>query len=154
MHGTRNVMIVVAQQAELINIYHNTRLKLQKTSVAVWHSKTCRSKQLQPKHIQIKINGNSQWSTNMKQAAIKYRLNQEIKFLYSGNHMEVLYIFVVMYVLQCYAVKCMWNAVKFWLQWMYGVVVVHVILSLKCLSRWNFLCNIKSMVLWRLWKNI
>jgi hypothetical protein len=43
--------------------------------------KSCRNKYLPPKHIESKIKGNNQQGANTKQAAVKYRLNQEIKFL-------------------------------------------------------------------------
>jgi phosphatidate phosphatase PAH1 len=55
---------------------------LLKTNAAIWYNKTCRSKHLEPKYIEIKIKGKNEQSANTKQAAVKYRLNQEIKFLY------------------------------------------------------------------------
>jgi hypothetical protein len=42
----------------------------------------CRSEQLSPNYIHVTVNGNNQRSTNTKNAATKYRLNQEIKHLY------------------------------------------------------------------------
>lgn len=44
-----------AKRAKVINIFHNTRLKLLRTNVAIWYNKTCRSKQLKAKYTQIKI---------------------------------------------------------------------------------------------------
>jgi hypothetical protein len=37
------IKIAVAQEAKIINIYRNTRLKLLKANVAIWYNKTCRS---------------------------------------------------------------------------------------------------------------
>jgi hypothetical protein len=38
--------------------------------------------QLSPKYIHIAVNGNNQKSLNTKNAAVKYRINQELKYLY------------------------------------------------------------------------
>ena len=51
-------------------------------NAAISYNKICKTKQLMPKHIPIKINGNNMHTKNTKIAATKYRLNQEIKFLY------------------------------------------------------------------------
>jgi len=45
-------------------------------------TKYVKKKQLTTKYIHIKINGNNMHTKNTKIAATKYRLNQEIKFLY------------------------------------------------------------------------
>ena len=46
------------------------------------YNKICKTKQLTPKYIHIKINGNNMHTKNTKIAGTKYRLNQEIKSLY------------------------------------------------------------------------
>jgi len=45
--------------------------------------KTCRIKQLIPTYINIRINGNNQRCQRTKNAAIRYRINQELKFQYA-----------------------------------------------------------------------
>jgi hypothetical protein len=47
-------------QAKSVNSYKNSKLKLLKTSAAVWFNKIYRTKQICPKYIQIKIKANSQ----------------------------------------------------------------------------------------------
>ena len=80
IHDT-GVKIVDAQQAK-IYMYENSKLKLLKANVAIWFNKICKTKQLTPKYINIKINGNNNQTRKNRLAAIKYRINQEIKFLY------------------------------------------------------------------------
>jgi len=58
------------------------KLKLLKTNATMWYNKICKAKQLTPKYIHIKINGNNTQSKMTTTAATKYRLNQEIKFSY------------------------------------------------------------------------
>ena len=48
----------------------------------MWYKKTCRHKQLTPKYISIKINGNNPQRQKTIKAATHYHLNQELKFLY------------------------------------------------------------------------
>jgi ABC-type phosphate transport system substrate-binding protein len=76
------IKIVVAQQARIYNNNNNTMLKLLKMNSAISYNKICKTKQLTPKYIHVKINGNNMHSKNNKIAATKYRLNQEIRFLY------------------------------------------------------------------------
>jgi hypothetical protein len=47
-----------------------------------WFNKICKIEKLTSKYIHITVGGSNQQSKNTKHAAIKYRLNQEIKFLY------------------------------------------------------------------------
>jgi hypothetical protein len=81
MHGMY-VKITEAQQARLCNSYKNTKLKLLKTNAAIWFNKMCKIKHLKPNYINIKINGNKSQDKKITTNAIKYRINQEIKFLY------------------------------------------------------------------------
>ena len=77
LQGTR-IKIAETQQAS----YKNTKPKLLKTNAAIWYNKICKTKELMPKYIHIKLNRNNKHSKNTKIAATKYRLNLEIKFLY------------------------------------------------------------------------
>ena len=61
----------------------NTKRKLYKTNEAIWYNKTCRQKRLTPKYINIRINGNNQQCQRTHKAAIHFRINQEIKYLYT-----------------------------------------------------------------------
>jgi hypothetical protein len=40
-------------------------------------------KQITPRYISIKVNGNNPQSQKTKNTAIRYRINQELKFLYA-----------------------------------------------------------------------
>jgi hypothetical protein len=70
MSGTC-INIVEAQQARIYNNKNNTKLKLLKTNEAILYNKICKTKQLRPKYIHIKINGNNMHSKNTKVAATK-----------------------------------------------------------------------------------
>jgi len=70
------------KQATEIYAFKNTKRKLYKTNAAIWFNKTCRDKELTPSYINVKINSNNRQCNNTITAAIQYRLNQEIKFLY------------------------------------------------------------------------
>jgi hypothetical protein len=52
-------MVICANVFKPKNIYKNTKVKLHKTSAAIWYNEMCKLEQLAPKCIQIKINGNS-----------------------------------------------------------------------------------------------
>ena len=69
-------------QAKLFTIYKNTRLRMLKTNAAIWFNKMCRIIHLKPNYINIKINGRKSQDKRTTTNAIRYRLNQEIKFLY------------------------------------------------------------------------
>jgi len=76
------VKFTCAKQAKAIHEYKTIKTQLYKTIVAIWYNKTCRDKHLSPKYVSIKISGRNWQSTNTLRAAIHYRINQEIKFLY------------------------------------------------------------------------
>jgi len=65
-----------AQQAKIYNIYRNTKLMLLKTKAAIWYNKMCRTMNLQPNYIAIRINGQNP-PENRTKKAIFYRINQE-----------------------------------------------------------------------------
>jgi len=81
MHGT-TMKIIEAQRAKLCDIYKNTRLKLLKTNAALWFNKMCRIKQLRPSYIHFKRNDKTPCDRKTMSSAVRYRINQEIKFLY------------------------------------------------------------------------
>jgi hypothetical protein len=68
MHGA-HIKIIKAQEAKIWNICTNIQLKLLKTNAAIWFNKMCRTKQLTPKYIRIKVNGggNNNNNNNTKQ---------------------------------------------------------------------------------------
>jgi len=80
-------MVVNAKQAKLNN-YKNTRLKLLKTNAAIWFNKMCKVKQLKPNYINIKINGHKPQNKKTKINVIRFRINQEIKFLYRKKYVR------------------------------------------------------------------
>jgi hypothetical protein len=82
MRGGTTIKIIYAQQTKLRKKYKNTKLKLLKTNAAIWFNKMCRIKQLQPNYINIRIHGNKLQDKKTTTNAVRYRLNQEIKFLY------------------------------------------------------------------------
>jgi hypothetical protein len=83
LHGNHVTMrIIEAQQAKLCNTYKNTRLKLLKTNAALWFNKICSIKHLKPNYINFKTNGNKLQDGKTTSNALKFRINQEIKFLY------------------------------------------------------------------------
>jgi hypothetical protein len=77
-----NVKCIDAKQAKEIHQYQNIKRRLYRTNAAVWYNKTCRDKQLTPKYISIRVNRKNKQSQKTLQNAIRYRINQEIKFLY------------------------------------------------------------------------
>jgi hypothetical protein len=82
MHGTTNIKFMDAKQASDTYKYKNTKRKLYRTNAAIWYNKVCRQKQLIPTYINISINGTNKQCQRTHKAATKYRINQEIKFLY------------------------------------------------------------------------
>jgi hypothetical protein len=71
-----------APQANTYYKYKNTKLKILKTNAAIWFNKVCRTKQIKPNYINVKINGKSQRDKKTTTNATKFRINQEVKFLY------------------------------------------------------------------------
>ena len=58
-------------------------MKLYRTNAAIWYNKICRQKQLTPTYINIRIDGKNQQCQRTHKAAIRFRMNQEIKYLYT-----------------------------------------------------------------------
>jgi len=70
----------IVQPAKTYNNYKITELKLLKTNAAIWFNKICKVKDLNPNYISIRIKTTRDEKTTQK--AVKYRIGQEIKFLY------------------------------------------------------------------------
>jgi len=81
MHGAAKRM-VNAQQAKLYNNDKIIKLKSLKSNAAIWFNKMCRAKQLNPNYINIKMNGQKPQDKKTAINAIRFRINQEIKFMY------------------------------------------------------------------------
>jgi hypothetical protein len=78
------IKFISAQQARIVYKHQNIKRKLLKTDVSIWSiwfNKIYRAEHLQPKY-NIRINGNNRRSQSTKQAAIKHRINLELKYLY------------------------------------------------------------------------
>jgi DNA segregation ATPase FtsK/SpoIIIE-like protein len=75
-----------AQQTNLSNNCKNTKLKLLKTNATIWFNKIYEVKQLKPNYINVKINGQRPQDKRTTINAIRFRINQEIKFLYCKKH--------------------------------------------------------------------
>jgi hypothetical protein len=83
LYGQQNIKFCIAKQAKQTYKHKNIKIKLYKNSAAIWYNKICRMKQITPGCISIKVNGNNQKSKKTKNTAIRYRINQELKFLYA-----------------------------------------------------------------------
>jgi len=77
------------KQAKVVYNFKNTKEKLLKTTAAMWFNKICKNHQLTPKYIKIEVNGSNKQSYNIKKAAVKYRLNQELELLYKKKQNQV-----------------------------------------------------------------
>jgi hypothetical protein len=82
MRGVNSVKLISDQQAKGTSIFKNTEGELLRTNAAIWFNKICKIDHLIPKYIHSKVGANNQQSKNAELAATKYRLRQEIKFLY------------------------------------------------------------------------
>jgi len=85
MHGKQIINICNAKQARQIYRYKKIKTKLYKNNAAILYSKTCRIKQLTPAYINVRINVNNPRCQRTKNAAIHYRINQELKFQYAND---------------------------------------------------------------------
>ena len=65
------IKFVSAQQARIVYKYRNTKEKLLRTNASIWFNKTCKAERLQPRYINMKVNGNNRRSHNTKNAAVK-----------------------------------------------------------------------------------
>ena len=63
--------------------YKNIKRKLYRINAAIWYNKTCRHRQLTPAYVNICINGKKQQFQKTLKTANQYRINQEIKYLYT-----------------------------------------------------------------------
>jgi len=53
---------------------------------AIWYNKTCQQRQLTPAYVNIRINGKNQQCQKTLRTANQYRINHEIKFLYTKKN--------------------------------------------------------------------
>ena len=83
MHGQQNIQICGAKEAMQVHQYKNTKIKLYKSNAAIWYNKTSRIKQLIPTYVNIRVNVNNIRCQRTKNAAIRYRINQEVRFQYA-----------------------------------------------------------------------
>ena len=83
MHGTTSLKFIDAKQAKDIYRYKNIKRKLYRINAAIWYNKSCRQRQLTPAYVNVRINGKKQQCQKTLRTANQYRINQEIKFLYT-----------------------------------------------------------------------
>jgi len=83
MHGQQNIKICNAEQAKHLYRYKNIKTKLYKCKATIWYNKTCRIKHVTPRYINIKVSGDNKRGQNTKNAAIRHRISQELKFQYA-----------------------------------------------------------------------
>jgi hypothetical protein len=83
MHGTTNLRFSDAKQAKGIYNYKNIKRKLYRTNAVIWYNKTCRHKHLTPLYVNIRIKGKNPKNQKTLRTANHYRINQEIKFIYT-----------------------------------------------------------------------
>ena len=75
-----NIEICNSEKAEQVYQYKNTKIKLHKNNAAICYNKTCRARQITPTYANIKLKGTNSRCQRAKDAAIRFRINQEIKF--------------------------------------------------------------------------
>jgi hypothetical protein len=76
------IRIMDAERANLLNNFKNTKGKLLKTNAAIWFNKMCKIRQVKPNYVNTIIKGRKQQDKKTASQAIRYRITQEIKFLY------------------------------------------------------------------------
>ena len=80
-----NIKIINSQQAKVVYDDKNTTVKPFKTSAAIWCNKICKTNHLYLKYINVKVKGINPQNINKRQAAIRYMLNQKLKFYIKRN---------------------------------------------------------------------
>ena len=78
----KHIKFIDAKHAKDIHQYKNIKQKLLKINAAVWFSKMCKTYNLTPNYVHIKINGKDKRSPNTFEAATRMSINQEMRFLY------------------------------------------------------------------------
>jgi len=63
--------------------FKNIKSRLYKTNAAIWYNKTYKHKGLTPNYINVTVSGHNARPKKTRNTAIRHRLNQEIKFLYT-----------------------------------------------------------------------
>ena len=80
MHGHKNIKLCNAEQAKRVYKYKNIKLKFYKNKAAIWYNKICRARHLTPNYANVNIQGTNSRCQRTKDAAIRFRINQELKF--------------------------------------------------------------------------
>jgi len=80
MHGQKNIKLCIAEQTKRVYLYKNIKIKLYKNNAAIWYNKICRTRHVTPTYANINIKGTSSRCPRTKDAAIRFRINQELKF--------------------------------------------------------------------------
>ena len=71
-----------SHQTQFTSNFKNIKEKFLKTNAAIWFNKICENYQLSPTYIKIKVSGDNKRSCDARKLALKYRLCQELTFLY------------------------------------------------------------------------
>jgi hypothetical protein len=82
MHCLYNIKIISAQQAKGINLRKNIRFKLLKINASICFKKTCKNLTIDSQIRTVPHQRNISRIPKTRQEATKFRINQELKFLY------------------------------------------------------------------------
>ena len=82
MHGTTSLKFIDAKRQKIHTTIRTSKGNY-RINAAIWYNKTCRQRQLTPAYVNIRINGKRQQCQKTLRTANQYRINQEIKFLYT-----------------------------------------------------------------------
>ena len=96
MHGHKNIKLCNAEQAKRVYKYKNIKLKFYKNKAAIWYNKICRARHLTPNYANVNIQGTNSRCQRTKDAAIRFRINQELKFQYVKKKEECSVTYVLL----------------------------------------------------------
>jgi hypothetical protein len=88
MHGQKDIKLHNAEEAKSVYQYKNTKIKSCKNNAAIWYNKTCRTRQITPNYANIKMKCTNSRCQRTKDAAIRFRINQDIKFQYAKKQLN------------------------------------------------------------------
>jgi len=78
-----NISRYTASEMIHVCIHVFIKRKLYRTNAAIWYNNTCRHKHLTPTYVNIHTKGKNPQNQKTLRTANQYRINQEIKFLYT-----------------------------------------------------------------------
>ena len=78
----KDLKLIEASQAKLVNRYINTKRKLLTTNAHIWFNRTCQNKNITPRYANLKLKGSNNATKLTQKQLIKIRINNELKFLY------------------------------------------------------------------------